>query len=170
MNTTPAAAGRRLGCVDQAGFVVTPEYMQALAAQMGEQTLIAAHRRRAVSGRGIAHIFSGLTSALGGKTPLGAVVSLRDHVRSAVVPRRQIDTGTRVGGFMLQEIVGHVGHSSARPRGTERPAVERPGVRRVGYFLYQEWWTRWRHQRVVALFGISNQLLAAVALCVRRRS
>src|SRR5437879_5905986 len=41
MNTTPAALAQASQVLGQAGFVVTPETMQALAARMGEATLIA---------------------------------------------------------------------------------------------------------------------------------
>jgi carbon starvation protein len=107
MNTTPTALAGASEVLNQAGFVVTPDYMQALAAQMGEQTLIARTGGAPSLAVGIAHIFSGLTGALGGKT----LTALWYHFAimfEALFILTTIDTGTRVGRFMLQEIVGHV--------------------------------------------------------------
>src|SRR5438093_5428630 len=107
MNTTPAALAQASQLLQQAGFVVSPAAMQQLAARMGEQTLVARSGGAPSFAVGMAQIFSSLTQVLGGR----AFEALWYHFAimfEALFILTTIDAGTRVGRFMLQELLGHV--------------------------------------------------------------
>jgi carbon starvation protein len=161
IGTTPESAARAIA---NWGFTVTPETLSALAAQVGESSLLSRVGGAPSLAVGMAHIFS---SALGG----GTGMALWYHFAimfEALFILTTLDAGTRVGRFVLQDLGRHAWEPFGRV--SWYPAVVIASALFVamwGYFLYQgvldplgginSLWP---------LFGISNQLLAAVALCV----
>jgi carbon starvation protein len=142
--------------------MVTPEMLQQTAANVGETTIISRAGGAPTLAVGMATIFS---AVIGGQ----AMMAFWYHFAilfEALFILTAVDAGTRVGRFMLQDLLGTLVPSFKNIHGLASNIIATLlCVAAWGYFLYQGVIdplgginTLW------PLFGISNQMLAAIAL------
>jgi carbon starvation protein len=170
MNANPALLGDTVQSASQAvnsfGFSVSPETLQSTANAVGEDSIVGRTGGAPTLAVGISAIFAGVTGIFG-----AALQAFWYHFAimfEALFILTTVDAGTRVGRFMIQDLVGNVWRPFARtswlPGNIIASALIVAGW---GYFL----WAGVNDplggiNQLFPLFGIANQLLAAVALTV----
>ncbi len=166
MNSPAAIVGGDVVAVAQTvsswGFAITPEALQAVAKDIGETTVLARAGGAPTLAVGIAQI---LHSVLPGENTMAFWYHFA-ILFEALFILTAVDAGTRAGRFMLQDLLGSFVPSLKRTESWPANLIATAGcVAMWGYLLYQGVIdplgginTLW------PLFGISNQMLAGIAL------
>lgn len=166
MNSPAAVVGSDVASVAQVvtswGFAITPEALQAVAHDIGETTILARAGGAPTLAVGIAQI---LHSVLPGENTMAFWYHFA-ILFEALFILTAVDAGTRAGRFMLQDLLGSFVPALKRTESWSANLIATAGcVAMWGWLLYQGVVdplgginTLW------PLFGISNQMLAGIAL------
>ena len=144
------------------GFLVTPDMLTQIAHDVGEASILSRTGGAPTLAVGMATILSGL---FGGQALMGIWYHFA-ILFEALFILTTVDAGTRVCRFMIQDLVGNVVPAFRSTRSwTNNIIGSAVACALWGYFLYQGVvdplggiYTLW------PLFGVSNQMLAAIAL------
>ncbi len=146
------------------GFALTPDMLTQLAQDVGEKTLLSRVGGAPTLAVGMAYILSGI-SGIFGRTLMGVWYHFA-ILFEALFILTTVDAGTRVARFMLQDMIGSVVPSFKNTESWINNLIGSAlAVTAWGYFLYQGIIDPLGGIRTLwPLFGISNQMLAAIAL------
>jgi len=167
MNAPAGVVGDSVQSASQAvnglGFQISPGELQSAAADVEEETLVARTGGAPTLAIGMSEIFAGATGA-----GLKAFWYHFAIMFEALFILTTVDAGTRVGRFMLQDTLGNVVKPFANV--SWKPGLWITSAMVVaawGWFLYGGVTNPLGGiNQLFPLFGIANQLLAAVALTV----
>ncbi len=159
LGTTVESASKT---ISEWGFVISPEVLTQTASDVGETTILARAGGAPTLAVGMAQI---MASVFGSREMMAFWYHFA-ILFEALFILTAIDAGTRVGRFMIQDLIGAFYAPMKETRNWASSLVSTAlCVGAWGYFLYQGVVdplgginTLW------PLFGISNQMLAAVAL------
>ncbi|WP_194791552.1 carbon starvation CstA family protein [Pseudomonas sp. UFMG81] len=166
MNSPAAVVGADVvsvaNTVSSWGFLITPEQLEAVAKDIGEHTILARAGGAPTLAVGIAQI---LHQVLPGENTMAFWYHFA-ILFEALFILTAVDAGTRAGRFMLQDLLGSFVPALKRTESWGANLLATAGcVTLWGYLLYQGVIdplgginTLW------PLFGISNQMLAGIAL------
>jgi len=159
MKGDPAAVTAR---VTELGFPVTVAQMDQLAADVGEKTMVGRTGGAPTFAVGMAQMFAGV---LGSKTALALWYHFAIMFEALFI-LTTIDAGTRVGRFLVQDLLG----LASKRLGDTRSFLGNA----VATLLFVGAWGWFLYQGVVdplgginslwPIFGVANQLLAVIAL------
>jgi carbon starvation protein len=144
------------------GFVVTPEMLSQMATDVGEASILSRTGGAPTLAVGMAHILSQF---------LGGVATMAFWYHFAILFEAlfiltTLDAGTRVARFMIQDLLGMFSPALGRTGSlTGNLAATTLACAGWGYFLYAGVTDPFGGiNSLWALFGIANQMLAAIAL------
>lgn len=159
MKGEPAAVVAKVTAL---GFPVTEAQMAQLAADVGEKNMIGRTGGAPTFAVGMAHMFAGV---LGSKTALALWYHFAIMFEALFI-LTTIDAGTRVGRFLMQDLLGTISKPLADTRNLAGNVI--------GTVLFVAAWGWFLYQGVVdplgginslwPIFGVANQLLAVIAL------
>lgn len=148
--------------VSEWGFVITPDFINNMAHEIGENSILSRTGGAPTLAVGMAEIFSNFLA--GAKAFWYHFAILFE----AVFILTTVDAGTRIGRFILQDLVGNIYKPFARTDLYVNNVIASLLFTVAwGYFLYQGAVDPFGGiNSLWALFGISNQMLAAIALAI----